>query len=56
MSPTAAPEARTTEVPDVIVTSLADKRTPFRYTSANPASYASVFPAVSAPVNVVWLL
>ena len=43
----------TTEVPDVIVTSLADKRTPFKNTSAKPASYASVFPKVSAPVNVV---
>ena len=54
MSPALAPAARTTEVPDVIVMSAPESLTPFKYTSAKPASYANVFPAVSEPVNVVW--
>ncbi len=52
ISPTVAPAAKTTEVPEVILTSAADNLMPFKYVSANPASYANVFPAVSEPVNV----
>ena len=52
-SPFVKAEANTTELPEVIVISELDIRTPLTNTSANPASYASVFPFASAPETVV---
>ena len=54
VSPADTPEAKTTELPDVTVTSVPFTIfTPLRYTSINGESYVKLFELLSFPVNVV---